>query len=335
KPVDWRVRSVRWGQGTLVLALPWHRARSDLRRQATALGILSLLISGAAAGGAWVLVGKTLRPIDELARQARDFALAPVQLVESRTPLQPTSSDMEMRNLVTTLNQMLDHVYEAALSKERFHTSASHELRTPLQALSGHLGVTLARDRNASEYKEAVQEAAVHTARLSKLTKDLLLLNQVQTGDRVGKSERVDVEEMSDIALQRAEKTIVARGLQVVATWKPLEITATPSHVEILLGNLVENAAKYAREGGQIGIEIDPVEKTVKVWNQCEGNQFHSLQSQISNLFEPFYRPDTARSSETGGNGLGLAICDSIAEANGWKLSVEMRNQSFYISVSF
>lgn len=75
-----------------------------------------------------------------------------------------------MTNLISTLNEMLDNVREAALSKERFHTSASHELRAPLQALSGHLGVALSRERSVTEYRSVLEEAAHQTTRLGKLT---------------------------------------------------------------------------------------------------------------------------------------------------------------------
>jgi signal transduction histidine kinase len=335
EPHEWRSRSIKWKGETLVLGLPWHRAHHDLQRQAAALVILSLLISGATAFGAWVLVGKTLRPIDALTEQARQAGSVPTQLLERRAPLQPTSSDQEIQNLVSTLNQMLDNVHEAALSKERFHTSASHELRTPLQALAGHLSITLARDRDAAQYKEAVQEAALHTARLSKLTRDLLLLNRVQTGDSGLYTESVDVTEMGDIALQRAEKTIEARALHVATHWEPLEIEAPPSHVEILLGNLVENAAKYCRAGGSIGVEIEAKNQTVRVWNECDQDLYDALQGDIPKLFEPFYRPDNARSSDTGGNGLGLAICHSIAEVNGWDLTIETLSGQFQVDVHF
>jgi len=332
---EWRTRSLKWGNQTLLLALPWHRVHQDLNRQAAALFTLCVLLSGASAFGAWVLVGSTLRPIEALTQQARLSGQNSTQLLERRSPLQATSSDREIEHLVSTLNQMLDNVHEAALSKERFHTSASHELRTPLQALGGHLGVTLSRDRSAAEYKLALEEAATQTARLSKLTGDLLLLNRLQTAASTPLKESVDVAELCDIALQRAEKTLTSKQLQVVEKWESLEIEAAPSHVEILLSNLLENAAKYARKGGEIGIEIDAANHSISVWNECETGQLPILQSEVPRLFEPFYRPDSARTSETGGNGLGLAICHNIAEANGWRLQIQIKYNRFWVNVGF
>jgi signal transduction histidine kinase len=140
---------------------------------------------------------------------------------------------------------------------------------------------------------------------------------------------------MCDIALQRAQRIIEARNLQVAEKWESLEIEAPPSHVEILLGNLVENAAKYARQGGRMGIEIEAKQRCVRVWNECEAEQTQPLQNEIPRLFEPFYRPDSARTSSTGGNGLGLAICHTIAEANGWQLRIEATHQTFSVQAVF
>ncbi|RYX82231.1 HAMP domain-containing protein [bacterium] len=331
----WRSREVKWGNQRLLLGLPWRRAQAELRAQSVALVALSLLVTAAAAFGAWILVGKTLRPIGALAEQAHHNAQSPMELMERRAPLQPTSRDEEMTSLVSTLNEMLDNVREAALSKERFHTSASHELRTPLQALAGHLGVALSRERNAAEYRGALEEAARQTTRLSKLTGDLLLLNRLQTAATAPHTEEIDVTEICDIALQRAEKTIETRHLKVADSFESLCIEAAPSHVEILLGNLVENAAKYARAGGTIGVEVKASPPTVRVWNECDEAQLRELEGESTRLFEPFYRPDAARTGETGGNGLGLAICQSIAQTNGWELSIETTDSLFAVEVRF
>lgn len=334
-PSGWRTREIKWQGQRLLLSLPWRRAQRDLQTQGVALIALSLLVTGAAAFGAWVLVGQTLRPIGALAEQARRNAQSPLELMERRAPLQPTSRDEEMLNLVATLNAMLDNVREAALSKERFHTSASHELRTPLQALGGHLGVALSRERSADEYRQALEEANRQTLRLSKLTGDLLLLNRLQTAANAPHREDVDVAEMCDIALQRAERVIEARNLKVVDQLEPLEVEGEPSHIEILLGNLVENAAKYARSGGTLGIEIQGESRSIRVWNECDAAQMRALEGERERLFEAFYRPDTARAGETGGNGLGLAICQSLAQTNGWKLSIAAEHSLFAVTVQF
>lgn len=334
-PSGWRTRQVKWRGQRLLLGLPLRRARGELRGQALALGTLSLLVTGAAALGAWALVGKTLAPIGALAQQARQTAASPVRVLELRAPLRPTSLDREMTDLVSTLNAMLDNVREAALSKERFHTSASHELRTPLQALSGHLGVALSRERDAAQYRSALEEAARQTARLNKLTGDLLLLNRLQTAASAPSKERVDVAEVCDIALQRAQRTIEARSLKVAGQLESLWVQAAPSHVEILLGNLVENAAKYARQGGRIGIEIEVAACALRVWNEGDATQWAALENQLPRLFEPFYRPDVARARDTGGNGLGLAICQTIAEVNRWTLTIQSDAGRFEVRVGF
>lgn len=138
---------------------------------------------------------------------------------------------------------------------------------------------------------------------------------------------------MCDIALQRAQKRIEARELIVVDNLEALEVEAPPSHVEILLGNLVENAAKYAWRGGEIGVTISSSARRVQVWNEIHPEQAPVLKSEAARLFDPFYRPDQSRTSETGGNGLGLAICQTIAGANGWQLEIEVEEKLFRVCV--
>lgn len=317
----WRSAQLQWGQQRLILALPWQRAANRLQEQAITLFGLVLLATLATAAGAWFLVGKTLAPIDALAAQAHRAAEGGPDAAMPR--LQATSPDAEVVRLVNTFNAMLDSLHESALSKERFHASASHELRTPLAGLAGLLSLALSRERSANEYRETLQEAAHQTDRLTRLTRDLLLLNRLQTTASAPPRETVEVADILDLALQRAETLIQTRSLRLEESLGSLDIEATPSHVEILLGNLLENAAKYASEGGTLRVEIESATRCVLIRNDCDQATLDMLERQWERLSEPFFRPDESRHSQTGGNGLGLAICRAICEANGWYLEID------------
>jgi signal transduction histidine kinase len=97
----------------------------------------------------------------------------------------------------------------------------------------------------------------------------------------------------------------------------------------MLVRNLIENAVKYATPGGVVCVELTGPELTIF-------NAFSStLRLDSAKLFEPFFRPDDSRSSETGGNGLGLAICRAVAAANGWKLTLDQDEKGVSVSVLF
>jgi signal transduction histidine kinase len=295
------------------------------RLQRLELLLLSLCTVLVVAGGAWVLVGRTLSPIRRLAVQASAASVelrhaGDRQVANLRVRLRAPSQDAEVVELVETLNGLLARLAETAAVKGRFYAAASHELRTPLQALSGHLEVALSRERTAEEYETVLHEAHRQTARLTSLVRDLLLLHQLDS-PAARPQEPVDLAEVCDGAPGQLAPLIDARGLRLSADLPPgTEILAIPTHAEILVRNLVENAVKYASSSGQVTLRLTSTggQARLELFNECplvpEWNP--------EKLFEPFYRPDRARSARTGGNGLGLAICRAIAAANGWTVTL-------------
>ncbi len=110
-------------------------------------------------------------------------------------------------------------------------------------------------------------------------------------------------------------------------------LEAPSAHVEMLLRNLVENAVKYATPGTALHVELldSPDKARFEICNACElPPDAHS-----DEWFEPFFRPDDSRNSQTGGNGLGLAICRSICASNGWKITLCPSERGVGALVSF
>jgi signal transduction histidine kinase len=321
---SWRRLELKRGKDTLILGVPFFRNSRTLRSQMLSLLFLGLFSSGAAAVGAWFLVGKVLSPIEKLAVQAN--GLTQNDSFEGR--LSATSSDFEMRHLTATLNEMLAVMGESTRSKERFHTAASHELRTPLQALSGHLQVALSRVRNADDYRLALEEAARQTDRLSSLTRDLLILNQLQMATSKPPREWVDATEVLTQTIDRFAPDLEARRITMREDLRPCEVETAPSHLEMLVRNLIENAVKYAVDGGQIEFVIG--ESELIIWNET-GELLDD--SDLVRLFEPFFRPDVSRHSSTGGNGLGLSICRALCDANDWSIALQGENRGEKLGV--
>lgn len=309
---NWRLRTMPWGQDTLILAAPWGEVRAEERDFALVLLGLSLVVVAASGAGAWLLVGRTLSPIGHLAQQA-ERASANDLGVRLRSP----SPDMEVAGLVSTLNGLLERQAEAAQAKGRFYAAASHELRTPLQALSGFLEFGLSRPRSAEELERTLCEAQEQSNSLIVLVQELLLLNQLDMATVQPACQEVDVPDVAERLLAQLEPQIQARGLRIEKSWADgCEIQAPSHHVEMLARNLLENAVKYATLGGLV--RLSWASSTWTVWNECEPVAGWDE----SKYFEPFFRPDSSRHSQTGGNGLGLAICRALCEANGWQITL-------------
>lgn len=326
----WRVAATPLpNRNTLVVGVPWEATENALGHQALLFLLLSAFVTGIGAAGAWVLVGRTLRPIGLLAGQAQTAALdgAPPRL-------EAPSPDAEVVHLVETLNALLARVEQTARAKGRFYAAASHELRTPLQALSGHLEVALSKPRTSEEYRATIAEAQQQTGRLISLVRDLLLLNQLDAAPTPPPGEPVEVAEICERVLARLRPLAETRKLQLEADLPPGEtITAPPLHVEMLARNLIENAIQYAEPGGAVRLHCGDQAGTLRLEIF---NTFPPLpRLNVEPLFEPFFRPDASRTARTGGNGLGLAICRAIAAANNWDLTLTHEEAGVRATVIF
>ena len=238
-----------------------------------------------------------------------------------------------MVDLVDTLNGLLSRLAETAAVKGRFYAAASHELRTPLQALSGHLEVALSRGRSAEEYERFLQEAYKQAGRLTSLVQDLLLLHQLDSAAPRAQ-EPVDLAEVCDGVLSQLAPLMDARELRLAVHLAPdAVILAAPTHAEILIRNVMENAVEYAAEGGEVALCLSACGEgtRLEVFNQCPPASDWNPEK----LFEPFFRPDTARNARTGGNGLGLAICRAIATANGWTVTLQQEARGVRVAAQF
>jgi signal transduction histidine kinase len=321
----WRTRRIVLDEYSAVLAVPWSRRTHELNEFAWQLAALSVLVLAACALGTWVLVGRVLAPLSALSRQAQTASIR-----DARTRLVSPSNDLEMKVLVQTLNDLLTRLEADARSKARFYAAASHELRTPLQSLSGFLELGLSRPRPAEELRVTLQEARMQSDNLIVLVNDLLMLNQLETTTVHQENEEVDVADVAERALQKLAADIAQKSLRVNFEADEAQTLRAPwSHLEMLLRNLLENAVKYSPPDGALFVKYGA--RTFEVKNRCAKIAGWDEEK----IFEPFFRPDASRTSQTGGNGLGLAICKAICDANGWKLHVQQIEDGVRARVEF
>jgi signal transduction histidine kinase len=314
----WRVATMRVNGYTVAVGLHWAEAEAPIRSLALLLLCLSGVAVLATGLGAWFLVGRTLSPIDQLSYQAQS-----VSVETPHVALSAPSPDAEVVRLVTTLNDLLARSARATAAKGRFYAAASHELRTPLQVLTGRIELTLGKPRTNEEYRAALHELQGQADRLSALIQSLLTLNRLEAAGASPPPERVVLADVCERALASFAPAIRERRLRVCATLPAdVSVVAPTTFVDMLVFNLIENAVKYATPGGMVRIEAEAMPdapQELRIFNECAPLTIDRMEQ----LFEPFYRPDSARNAKTGGNGLGLAICKSIVLSEGWKLTLE------------
>lgn len=266
------------------------------------------LILLVAAFGGLFLAERALHPIDRIIRTAE--AIGPNDFTQ-RIGYQGSTD--EVGRLAITIDRMLDRLQAAFEHERRFTADASHELRTPLTVIKGRLGVTLSRSRSVEEYESTLQELQREVDRFIRLTNRLLFLTRLEQSESEYQLSltNVDLSDLLEILIEQIQPLAEIKKITISVSVEPsLHITGNSDHLTRLFLNLLDNAIKYTPIEGQIKVKAlrERGQAKVTVTNTGEGIETEHL----PHIFERFYRAESARSRNTGGAGLGLAISHEI-----------------------
>lgn len=198
-----------------------------------------------------------------------------------------------------------------------FSADASHELRTPLAVIEANTSLALAEPREAAWYRTAFERVSGETGRMRRLLDDLLWLSRFDARQGQPDAEPVDLGVMAAQAVDRFRAIAEARGLRLaLAAPDGQLVSAPPDWLDRLLGVLLDNATKYAPDGGEVVVSVEPDGNRVALMVDDSGPGI--ADEQRGRIFDRFHRATDGGS----GAGLGLAIADEIVRATGgrWRL---------------
>jgi len=301
----------------LQIAAPWDPVEDLLTELTFGMALASLLFLTLSGIGSGLLVGRALRPIDQIVSEAEE--LTPDRIASAA--LGPRAlSDTEIGHLVAALNRMLGRISGSFAAQRQFTADASHELRTPLTILRGQFELALSRPRPSAEYQETLQSGLEEVLRMARIVESLAYLAR---GEGAGPCSRFLPLSVSALAADTAS------ALAGRAAEKNLRLTVETSGEALVCGdadalrrlvqNLVENAIAYTPPDGTVTVIVteDAAQCQLRVTDTGIG----IAPSNLPHVFDRFFRADPARVS-SGGSGLGLSIVQSIAETHGGAVAV-------------
>ncbi|HEY7761393.1 MAG TPA: ATP-binding protein, partial [Actinomycetota bacterium] len=304
------------GLGTLIVAVPLTETTATLRQLLWVELVASALVLAAVIGLALWLVRLGLKPLEDMGTTADAIAAGDL----SRR-VAPAETRTEVGRLGMALNGMLSQI-EAAFEQRtrsedrlrRFVADASHELRTPLTSIRGYAELfrrgAEARPEDLARSMAAIEAEA---ARMGVLVDDLLLLARLDQG-RPLEREPVDLGAVAAEAVEAARAIEPGRDV-TLDVGGDATIEGDRGRLRQVVDNLLENARVHTPPGTPAHVRVDRDGSDVVLAVADEGPGLSA--EARSRVFERFYRDDGARSRETGGAGLGLAIVAAIAEAHG------------------
>lgn len=273
--------------------------------RAGAIGLSVLVV--ALCGIMWVVIGRTLLPVEAIRRRAD--AITGRNLAR-RVP-EPVHND-EIGRLARTVNAMLDRLETSAQRQRRFVADAAHELRSPIASLRAQLEIAVERSRSngAATFANGLMD---ETLRMQTLVDQLLVLARSDAGSLRPNGHAVDLD---DTVHNAATATLgQARARIDLAAVQPVQVVGEADLLDQVVRNLLDNAVRHADREVHVSLSEDGQRALLTVDDDGPGIP----ESDREVVFRRFARLEHSRDRDHGGVGLGLAIVADIVEAHcGW-----------------
>ena len=291
-----------------------------------------VLLVGAAAGlligvvAAWWLLRRILRPLERVTLAAQAISTGDLA---ARVPRAP---DPEIQRLADAFNEMAATLERVEQLRRSLVEDVAHELRTPLTSLQGYTEALA--DGVVEPTPDMLRTVHEEIVRLTHLVEGLdQLARREQAGVRAGlpllagqKRERIDLVEILQRAAQIHSPDLASRNITVsVADAGRLpRVEAEPDAIGQVVANLMQNAARYTNDGGEIVLRIRAEGPWVRCTIENTGSTIPT--EELPFIWERLYRVDHSRTRASGGAGIGLAIVRQLIEAHGGQVGASSQN---------
>lgn len=270
----------------------------------------------------WLLTKRMVTPLQQMSIAAKRFAVGDFSY---RVKI---NSNDELSDLGYAFNDMADALDKLESSRRSFVANVSHELKTPMTSIAGFidgiLDATIPKEKQDYYLKIVSDEVR----RLSRLVVAMLNMSKMESGDFEMNPKNYNISDQIIHILLTFEQKIDKKNIEIrgLDNLEPHHVNADTDMIYQVIYNLFDNAVKFTNENGYIDISViesaDMVEVSVK--NSGEGIN----PSELSRIFERFYKVDKSRSLDANGAGLGLYIVKMMVEMHGGRIYAKSDSKS-------
>ena len=279
---------------------------------ATALALLSL------GTLAWLIARPSLR-LRQVGRYLQAVLKDPERELQAPRSLQNLGS--ELSAVRERLARQQEEARQAEHRRQDLIAFLAHDLKTPLTSVLGYL--ELLRDEPGLSEEQRAKYTGIALSKARRLEELVGEYFDIKTMDLT--LEKRDLVQVSFLLEQLADEfypLLAAKDLKCEPAIEPhLVVEGDGDKLARVFDNVLRNAVNYSTPGGPVGLIVRREGANVVVTISNEGLEIP--EGELSNIFEKFYRLDAARSTSTGGAGLGLAIAKEIVELHGGTIRAE------------
>ncbi|RAP78491.1 sensor histidine kinase [Paenibacillus montanisoli] len=238
----------------------------------------------------------------------------------------------DFNRMADAVSNHIDTINKASEDKEIFINNLTHELKTPITAIKGYSEFLNHANHNEEERKMAVQYIYEHIARLDVLSGKLMQLLYLKSEEIALKP--VDIEKLFSYVANMERHHLEAKQMTIIRECLADEVYGDQELLQSMFINFVENSIKASSSGGMIKLRSYHGHEGVVL--EVLDNGRGIPEKDIAKITEAFYVVDRSRSKELGGIGLGLSICNQIAQLHHANIQIDSKeNEYTRVSVYF
>ena len=226
--------------------------------------------------------------------------------------------------VITVIQDITEHVKLDNMRKE-FVADVSHELKTPITSIMGYADTLIEGEYDDETRSKFLSVISTEARRMARLVTDLLTLSRYDNKKVETDVTSFDLGDLVKRCLEKLKFEIEKKGhnVECFVTASVPPIMADKYGIERVVLNILSNAIKYTPDNGTIKVYVGFVYNDAYI--KVIDNGIGIPESDLTRIFERFYRVDKARSRELGGTGLGLSIAKEILDKN--KGSIDIKSK--------
>jgi signal transduction histidine kinase len=273
------------------------------------------VFAGAVAAAAVASIVLAALMARHLARPLRSMSAASDRLSHGDYSVRVGSSGpAEVQTVARSFNLMADSLERQERLRKDFIAGAAHELLTPLTNLQGYLEGL--RDGVIAPDQAVFASLHEESERLVRLSRSLLTLADTTARTSADGVENIDLRKVIGATAELTQPLLDRRRIALALDLDgSLRVAMNPDHATQVLFNLLQNAARYTDEGGNVRVSAAEARGRVQVEVQNTGPGIEA--ADLGNVFDRFYRVEKSREQARGGQGLGLALVKQLVEVAG------------------
>jgi signal transduction histidine kinase len=294
--------------------------------------LIHALLLGGAVTGLLGLAGAAIAGADAV-RRIDAVTLATQRIVggdlSQRLPTRGINGDLD--RLIRVINGMLDEIERLMQEVKGVCDSIAHDLRTPLTRLLAGLERARRRARSPDDYVAAIEDSIIETKAVLRTFSAMLRISEVESGARRAGFTSVDLVQVVTDVVEFYEPLADEKAVSLV--WQPdgpaVVMPGDPSLLFEAVGNLVDNAIKFAPGGGSVTVRTFAASRRIGVEVSDTGPGIPCDEREA--VLRRFYRVEQSRSAP--GTGLGLALVSAVARLHGMDLVIADANRGCRITM--